>query len=246
MNKYGKCPSIFQNSTKTKEKLGSIENKDWLFAPMKWKGSIVLVVAGTLVNLFTILSLFSWVRYFLARYKKRYSAWIAEAWVILLISLLAFGLIINNEGNVKWWVLICAVYVLIDSMGANIRDVVIAPIHYKDQDGPYISVDNGTRWIIMAFLNVIEVILCFAILFLHYGHQFFPWIEEPMTAIYFSAVTFITVGYGDIKPIYSFTKMLVCGEIFCFIILLVIKLPAAISILRIKEEPTGPKEVEKK
>jgi hypothetical protein len=35
--------------------------------------------------------------------------------------------------------------------------------------------------------------------------------------------------------------MLVCFEIFTFILFLAVRVPAAVSILRVKEEPTGPK-----
>ena len=231
------------NLTGTKRKMGSVENKKDLFASIEWKKSksIVLPATRILANLFAWLSLFTWVRYSMAHYKKANRPWMADAYVILLLSVLVLGLTMSGEGNVRLWLVVFAVYVLVDAIGAVIRDVVISPTKYNDKYGPYISVYNGPRWLILGLLNVIEVIMCFAVLFLYYGQQFYPSIEEPITAIYFSFVTFVSLGYGDIKPICLSTKMLVCFEIFTFILFLAIRVPAAVSILRVKEEPTGPK-----
>jgi hypothetical protein len=165
---------------------------------------------------------------------------VAEAWVALLLLIVIVGLMMTGGGKVAWWVVASAIYVLMDSVGSVIRDVVISPTHYRDENGPYISVYDGTRWLVLGLLNVVEVILCFAILFLLYGQQFFPAIEDATTAIYFSSVTFISLGYGDIRPICTSAKTLVCCEIFTFLLFLVIRVPAAVSILRVKEERTGP------
>ncbi len=229
--------------TETRKELGSVEDKKDLFASIEWKKSksIVLPAARILANLFACLSLFTWVRYSMAHYKKTNRPWMAETWVILLLGLLVLGLMTSSVGNVNLCLVIFAAYVLVDAIGSVIRDVVISPTKYNDQYGPYISVYDGPRWLILGLLNVIEVIMCFAVLFLYYGQQFYPSIEEPITAIYFSFVTFVSLGYGDIKPICLSTKILVCFEIFTFILFLAIRLPAAVSILRVKEEPTGPK-----
>jgi hypothetical protein len=231
------------NLTETRKELGSVENKKDLFASVEWKKSksIVLPATRILANLFAWLSLFTWVRYSMAHYKKPNRPWMADTYVILLLVVLVLGLTMSGEGNVRLWLVVFAVYVLVDALGSVIRDVVISPTKYNDQYGPYISVYDGTRWLALALLNVIEVVLCFAILFLYYGQQFSPSIAEPTTAIYFSFVTFVSLGYGDIKPICLSTKILVCFEIFTFILFLAIRLPAAVSILRVKEEPTGPK-----
>jgi hypothetical protein len=228
--------------TRIKRKLGSVEKKEDLFASMKWEGSIVLLVARILANAFAVVSLLTLlVRWPLARYKKTYYPWMADAYVILLLAGLVSALILGGRSNVNFCLVLFAAYVLIDATGSVVRDVIISPPTYNDENGLYISIYDGPRWLVLAFLNVIEVVLCFAVFFLYYGQQFCPVIDEPITAIYFSFVTFISLGYGDIKPIYASTRTLVCCEILSFILFLAIRVPAAVSIFRVKEEPTGPK-----
>lgn len=234
-----------QDFNRAQRNLGSVENKSRLFAPVKWEKSIVLLSARMLANLFAFLSLFTWIMYLLAHKKKAYRPWMADTWVIILLSLLILGLVKSSAGDVSLFLAIFAVYVLIDAIGSVVRDIVISPIHYRDQHGPYVSVYDGARWLILGLLNVIEVVLCFAVLFLYYGKQFYPSITEPITAIYFSFITFVSLGYGDIKPICATAKILVCFEIFPFIFFLAVRVPAAVSILRVKEEPNGPKRIKK-
>jgi hypothetical protein len=229
----------------TKKEVGYVESKKDLFASMKWEDSIVLFVAKPFANLFRLLSLFSYWRWYLAAHRKPIKPWMADTYVIVILAGLVYGLMISRAGNVSGFFVGFAVWVLADTLGSVIGDVLITPIKCNDQSMPYISVLDGPRWLILAFLNVIEVVLCFAALFLYYGQQFSPRIEEATTAIYFSLVTFISLGYGDIKPACYIPKMLVCCEISYFILFLGVRVPAAVSILRVKEEPTGPKQTER-
>jgi len=117
-----------------------------------------------------------------------------------------------------------------------VRDVVAMPILYRDNEGGYVKVYDKTRWLIMAVINVIEVVLCFSVLALHYGTQFMPAIKDALSAIYFSSVTFMTLGYGDIAPLGPKAKALACWELLAFLVFIVVKLPLVVAVIRVKED----------
>jgi hypothetical protein len=146
---------------------------------------------------------------------------------------LAFSLYFGRPGDTLiWWI---ALYVLLDATTAALRDIVAGPIRHRDEHGGYIEVYDRTRWLFMAVINVVQVVLCFSVFALYYGAQFEPAISDALSAIYFSSVTFLTVGYGDIRPTCPKTQALVCWELLGFLLFLVVKLPIAVSVLRVKE-----------
>jgi membrane-anchored glycerophosphoryl diester phosphodiesterase (GDPDase) len=143
----------------------------------------------------------------------------------------------NSYPSTFAWVI--SVYVLFDSVGATFRDVVVSPIQNVDQKGSFISIDSPSRWLLTSFINVLMVIVAFAILFLHYGDQFQPIIVDSTTAIYMSVITITTLGYGDIRPVCAIGKKLVCVELFYFLFFLAVKLPIAVSAIRAKTRDTS-------
>ena len=123
---------------------------------------------------------------------------------------------------------------LFDSVGATFRDVVVSQLQNVDQEGPFISIDSPSRWLLTSLINVFMVIAAFAILFLQYGIQFQPQIVDTTTAFYMSIMTFTTLGYGDVLPVCAIGKKLVCIELSYFLFFLAVKLPIAVSVIRTK------------
>ena len=64
--------------------------------------------------------------------------------------------------------------------------------------------ESVPRILILAVWNYLELMLCFGILYTHYFHRgLLHGAENLMDPYYFSAVTQMTIGYGDIKPLGS-------------------------------------------
>ena len=93
------------------------------------------------------------------------------------------------------------------------------------------------RWMLATLPTVAHVVLCFAILFLWLGDHFAPRITDWLTAIYASVTTFSTLGYGDIRPAPGsvWGMVIVICEQSLFLILVVIRVPMAISMLRVRD-----------
>jgi len=158
-----------------------------------------------------------------------------EVWVIGVLVALTTLLFACHEKSI---LTIAAVYSLVDVTAATFRDIAVSPAIYSDAEGPYIGVRNPLRWMLMAPLNAIQVIISFALLYrtLPVGAFAKP-IGDSITALYFSTVTFTTLGYGDISPTESTGKLLVTIELLFFLMFLGIKLPIAVSLLRAKQAP---------
>ena len=66
--------------------------------------------------------------------------------------------------------------------------------------GPYPYIEQLDR-IILLLVNIFETTICFATLFLFWGHLWDPCISDWLTAYYQSILTLTTLGYGEIKPL---------------------------------------------
>jgi hypothetical protein len=64
------------------------------------------------------------------------------------------------------------------------------------------------RSMILLFLNYLEVIFCFAVLY-YRGQYFNVPLTDKFDAIYFSFITSNTIGYGDFYPVVKMGKILV-------------------------------------
>jgi Ion channel len=73
------------------------------------------------------------------------------------------------------------------------------------------------RSVLLLFLNFFEIMMSFALLFLHFSHRlpgfFKPDIYTVTDAVYFSFVTAATVGFGDVVPVAPLAKHLVMLQI---------------------------------
>jgi len=93
------------------------------------------------------------------------------------------------------------------------------------------------RWMLATLPTVVHVVLCFAILFLTVGSHFTPPVNDWLTAVYLSMTTFGTLGYGDIHPTYgsAWGMAIVICEQAMFLLLVVIRVPMAVSMLRVED-----------
>ena len=77
-----------------------------------------------------------------------------------------------------------------------VSDIFVKPRSYR-------------RNILMLFLNYLEICFCFAVVYGSF-HLLNDQAYKVMDYIYFSIITSTTIGYGDIYPVTSVAKMVVC------------------------------------
>ena len=207
----------------------ALAQKDWI-VEIKWENSILLYIVRLVNNVFGLLSPVRLLWRLLRPFGIDWRPWWVEVWLFYLLGVLIICLFWGLPGDdLIWWV---AFLILMDSVGATIRDIT-----GQLQKSGEIEVYNSVRWLLMALLNVLQVAFCFAAFTLYLGYQFDPPVTDGGTAIYFSTVTFSTLGYGDIKPVSREAKALVSWELLAFLLFLAIKLPIAVAVIKVKEQP---------
>ncbi|RAS38295.1 potassium channel family protein [Paraburkholderia bryophila] len=135
-------------------------------------------------------------------------------WLCVEISLLLADLVAGKYGQSSWFLsaiplwlsLICLVLI----PAYRVFEIVQAVINInlfdavrRDGSAPnYVA--SLSRMVILSMWNWFEVVLCFAIF---YGSQWarfrYAYAESPTTGagLYFSVITQLTIGYGDVSPI---------------------------------------------
>lgn len=158
----------------------------------------------------------NWLRFFFPYHIRVY---ITEVYVVIkplfLYSILYFGLYETVcLGDTSLFVYIAG-YFIFETILYNLSTVFASENFLKP--------NSYKRKIILLFINYIEIVLAFAIIYFA-GHHLNANCITYSDSIYFSFVTSATIGYGDIFPISPFGKNLVALQSIIFLIFIVILL----------------------
>ncbi|HMY80354.1 MAG TPA: ion channel [Candidatus Absconditabacterales bacterium] len=165
-----------------------------------------------------------WIRVLVRNYHMRN---LVIEWYIVLKVLLLGGIVHYYVGTT--WGMWVTLYFLID--------IVQVMLSFVFLNNVYVTAPSLRKNFAHLGINLIEIVLSFSILYLHY--QAIGSSGEPITrvidAIYFSMVTFATVGYGDIGPITLLGKRLVVSQIIVSFLFITIICSSFVSDLKLKE-----------
>ncbi len=129
--------------------------------------------------------------------------WFAEAYVLTrLLSVSLCFLLLNGPTGVAYGGLsIICILMLCDLLAGTSKIIFIEREERTDCKGNYLLVRDVSRWVMLAFLNLAEIVLYFGVLYFRLGNGFDKPITDRLTALYQSLLTFATLGYGEIHPI---------------------------------------------
>lgn len=123
------------------------------------------------------------------------------------------------------------VWRIVDIVCTAARIVLFDPYrtHYTSE----YKISSTVRSIILGFLNYLELIFAFAIIYRINGHLIgaVGGANEYMSSLYLSAVTQLTVGYGDLRPL-GFLRLVTSLQAFFGLALLSLFVARFISLLR--------------
>lgn len=148
------------------------------------------------------------------------------------------------ELYVVWWILILFVLLYtVKLLPTTIALVaayrVVDIITYQlcillvDSQDPKWRLASVRRSYITTMINFAEIVLAFAILYLAYGHIMYDksgiQVTDELTAVYFSLVTMVTLGYGEFIPMDAKSRIIVIAHIATIVIFLFAIIPAFVS-----------------
>lgn len=89
------------------------------------------------------------------------------------------------------------------------------------------------RSVVLGVLNLFEIMACYAIIYLANGgiQRGGDSLTTAIAAFYFSAVTALTVGYGDFVPVTDGARTLVLSELVVVAIFIIAWFPRVVSLL---------------
>lgn len=201
-----------------------------LFDTTKFKKS-----CENLGNFLYRLTLYSWLCRKTENRKKYDIAggYIAFFALILIILLSTYSL--SKNGLLLGLIAVIAFYRLFDLFITHVHNIVL-----KHRKG-VVPVRNAGRFISYAILNFFEIIISISALKLFFEvHNLVVFSHTTkgsvLDALYFTIVTLVTLGYGDIHPVGPGGKVFVIIQIIYFACFLFFVFPVISSAIKVTED----------
>jgi hypothetical protein len=208
--------------------------------------SLFYYMIPRIVWLLSILSIYTHLRWFFVRVlNKKQVPYLASEIYLILWGLLIFYQLYDSPQvencvalfslECMTWAVAFAIYRLFDIMVFLGETYFI--IYYKNIDCQGNFIESGLigRWVFLLFINLFEIIACFAIIMANWGNSFSRCIVDPLTAFYQSILTITTLGYGEIHAVGDAAKIIVIAQLFYFLIFGLLLLPQVFSSMRVKQ-----------
>ena len=116
------------------------------------------------------------------------------AWFVIELSLL--GAAAMDVGWPMWIPRLLAVIRILDIFQSAVNMSVFDQLRTDE----HLVISSAVRTLVLSFLNYVELGVCFGLLYATLGESLIGsagWMDD----LYFSAVTQLTIGYGDIRPV---------------------------------------------
>lgn len=125
----------------------------------------------------------------------------------IVIECITFYNASSEYAEYTWFRAICyiiAILRLIDIVQVNVNMILFDPLRIRRKH----FMASLTRTVILLIINYFEIIICFAIMYL-LNKNCFNNTSTWSDSLYFSIITQLTIGYGDIVP-QGINKLIVC------------------------------------
>jgi len=204
-------------------------------------GAITLItkLVGTLCLLWRTVTAKDWLRRFPLTGEIWVLTWVTLSFVTLFVAPL--DLVRGNRVMTVYVLPVFCGFRIIDIFMYKLEEITLHSLYGAD------TFHSVQRSFLLTCLNAVETIVAFSTLYLlsravaidqwvprHEGTMvwFQPtpvYLSNPGDALYFSTVTFFTLGYGDYLPTTTGARLLVCWELSCAAMLLIAFIPLMVS-----------------
>ena len=136
------------------------------------------------------------VRVEVTKKRGRYIEYYIITWIVLIIPLCVY-LVSFDEPFIRYIVVFLSIY--------RLGEIVVTAINMNLFDGIRLGnkphyVSGATRTVLLVLINYIELIILFAIIYSS-ALDLVKGASDFMDSLYFSVITQLTIGYGEITPL---------------------------------------------
>lgn len=198
---------------------------------INWQKSFIVYLVKSVISFCQLYSLHYIV---ICHYKKRDKQepdWIAEFYVISFAVLITAGLFMMKNCDWIWNAIIwVAIYRLFDIMVKAGIIIFIDSKLIRNYNNKYIFLPtrNPVRWVILILINILEIMVCFAVLYFYWDKN----INDSITAICQSIQTLTTLGDGHIT---DELKIIFIFQHVYYVIFVLLVAPRIFSLIRTKK-----------
>jgi Ion channel len=142
----------------------------------------------------------------------RYVEWCVL--LLIILEIVSFCFADTGDDFIAATLVVFAAWRLFDIFQNMINVAVLDHFRVKPSE-PYLA--SATRSVLLGFVNFGEAIICFAVIYSSAISQF-GLETNKFVGLYFSVITQLTVGYGDISPKGDIRVVAACQAMFGFVL----------------------------
>lgn len=147
--------------------------------------------------------------------------------VVWLFIEILFAFLVLVQGRFSMWFALLFGYRILDIFQSAVNISIFSASSLGHGD----KVASVERMIVLAGVNFLELILCFGAIYAVFPNQIYPQQVAPVLGYYLSAVTQLTIGYGDVYPL-SYLKVVAIAQGIINFIFVTLTISRFISSLR--------------
>jgi len=198
--------------------------------------SLLLIIYCYIVNLLSLLSINLLLRKKIWDSRRKYVPFcFNEIYVTVWALLISVSLFVIYPNTFLFRIIYyLSLYRLSELIILLSRYILVEPEIREDEFKNRVLIRKPNRWTLIIFINIYEIIFCFAFVYLYYGKMFQLPIIHPITAVYHSIMTLTTLGYGDIHPNCIESQLIVSIQLFYFLLFFLFIAPIVFSTIRTK------------
>lgn len=156
----------------------------------------------------------------------------------IFLDVLSFSATFSAYQSLRIIAVVWAVLRIVDILQATVNLTLFDALRGRIDN----QVASNIRIIVLAFVNFIELLLCFSVIYASFPSSL-DGLVSSWDALYFSVITQLTIGFGDLKPLHGL-RAVAAIQGLSGIVFLALVFVRTISALPKLEELTskGPKE----
>lgn len=153
------------------------------------------------------------------------------------VPLLCYSVIASWQG--RWFAYLALVLVTLRIANITFYNLRVAVVETDEVPGtgPVHVIISGKRSLVLGMVNFIELIICFACIYAAFPDCLSYPEKQPkdsVTYLYFSCITQLTVGYGDVAPL-KWLRLVACLQGLGGLFLITLTIGRFIALVRFEE-----------